>query len=181
MRTTTSEAPSERHSRMTLGRAERVTDVGSSDPRVCAADGVRVRRHVVTHRGTVTGRAHQPPDRTKHTAARPPDHAPPPAFRQMASVFPALAGVSFCGLCCSLPRRETPDAGREQLLGLGRGMAAEGVGECQRAEWDERARSADRRYPVSLWPEWRNALAIVEPDAATQWRRTLSHRRQGRL
>jgi len=180
MRTTARGAPSKRHSRMTLGRAERVTNVGNSGPRVYVG-GVRVRRHVVTHRRTVTGRAHQPPQRTNHTAARPPDHAPPPAFRQMVCPFAALARRSSRRVCRSLPRRETRDAGREQLLGSGRGTAATGAGECQSVGWDERARSAERGCPVSLRPEWPNTLAIIEPDAMAQWPRKRSRRRQLRL
>lgn len=181
MRTTARGAPSERHCRMTLGRDARRTQDRSASPRVYAADGVRVRQHAVTHRGTVTGRAHQPPQRTKHTAARPSHHAPPPAFRQMVCPFAALARRSFRRLCSSLPRCETRGAGREQLSGSGRGTAATGAGECQGVGWDERARSAERGCPVSPRPEWPNTPAVIEPDAVAQWPRKRSRRRQLRL
>jgi hypothetical protein len=94
---TAGEAPSERRCRITPRHMGGVREPEIPSPRVCAAGGVRVPWNVVTLRGRVARQAHHPPERTKHTAARPPRHAPPPVFRQMLCVFSALAAESFCG------------------------------------------------------------------------------------
>jgi hypothetical protein len=126
MRATTSEGPPERRSRMTLGRDGRVIPASNSSPRVCAAGRVQVHQHAAPHRGTMTVRGHQPPEPTTHTAARPPDHAPPPAFRQI--------------LRCSLLPPAGPSAGRCSFPD----MARQGSAASTRPDM----KVQDRRNPV---------------------------------